>query len=694
MIPKYLTLRNFLSHDFSRINFEKFNMALILGSFDGDLDSSNNAGKSALFEALCWSLTDKSRHKKKNGVVKWDKKSCKVEFEFYIDSALYRVTRIRDKTADESEVALDQWSNKDNKWENISCDTNTATNDKIVKLIGFNYEILANSLYFKQNDISMFATSTPTKRKDILKALLKIEQWDTYQKKAKDHAKNLNTKIEEKSQRLISVKDIEKDIEACKNKIAELKEKIKDANEDYANTSNSLNQMRMKHQNMYGHLAEDEVRLKTIYQELSVTNKRLTEIKVEKSKNKVAIDTAIEELEGIKKKVGALKNRIVDGKGINLEELRTKIITGRTKEKILKESIIELEKEISLSNNCDLCKRPLNKFEIEAIKTRRKKELSDTKSEHNEIQQKLQRAEEKLKEKETLFNDSARAELEKAKCEVRVSKLQSIFDEATSKNRQLAAETVLLEAKDYKKEISELKVKFNKEDKEKLEVIIKEYERKLSELKRQTDKANIEYGSKVNARNDMIKTEKEQKDLQEDIDKLHSEYMVYDKLKEYFGKDGVQAVIIENVIEELENYTNETLSKICNEPTSISIVTQKQNDNGSWAETFDISVKEGGRTDDFDTLSGGGQFRVSLALRLALSSILSKRCGGVVKMLLLDEVATSLDKKGMELFMAVIKKLSESIKILVITHDERLKEKFNEIIVVNKTATGSKAMFV
>ena len=35
--------------------------------------------------------------------------------------------------------------------------------------------------------------------------------------------------------------------------------------------------------------------------------------------------------------------------------------------------------------------------------------------------------------------------------------------------------------------------------------------------------------------------------------KIKDEYAIYDKLKDYFGRDGIQAVIIENVIEEIEN---------------------------------------------------------------------------------------------------------------------------------------------
>ena len=247
--------------------------------------------------------------------------------------------------------------------------------------------------------------------------------------------------------------------------------------------------------------------------------------------------------------------------------------------------------------------------------------------------------------------------------------------------------------RDFKKEISGLKLKFDKDNEEKLQAIIADLDKKVKDTKKKGDRLNVEYGSKIRRRNEITKLQQDQIILQKEIDKLRGEYAVYDKLRDYFGKDGIQSVIIENVIEELENYSNETLAKICNEPTSISIKTQKQTDNGSWAETFEIMVKAGSRTDDFDTFSGGEKFRISLALRLALSNILSKRMGGVLKFLLLDEVSSNLDSKGLDMFISIVKQLGEELKILVITHNERLKERFEDIIVVSKGPNGSQASF-
>ena len=133
MIPKKLKIKNFLSHQYSSIDFDKFNVALILGSYNDNTDESNGSGKSAILEAIRWVLFDKARHKKKDGIIKRDTTACLVEFEFIIDKALYRITRRRNKVVSETDVVLEQWNGS--KYESIGCDTNTATDNKIVEII-------------------------------------------------------------------------------------------------------------------------------------------------------------------------------------------------------------------------------------------------------------------------------------------------------------------------------------------------------------------------------------------------------------------------------------------------------------------------------------------------------------------------------------------------------------------------------
>jgi ABC-type Mn2+/Zn2+ transport system ATPase subunit len=63
--------------------------------------------------------------------------------------------------------------------------------------------------------------------------------------------------------------------------------------------------------------------------------------------------------------------------------------------------------------------------------------------------------------------------------------------------------------------------------------------------------------------------------------------------------------------------------------------------------------------------------------------------GGHAQLLLLDEVSTALDRQGRETFVSLIRLLEREMKILVITHDDHLKEEFDHIITVKRVGSDS-----
>ena len=77
-------------------------------------------------------------------------------------------------------------------------------------------------------------------------------------------------------------------------------------------------------------------------------------------------------------------------------------------------------------------------------------------------------------------------------------------------------------------------------------------------------------------------------------------------------------------------------------------------------------------------ISGGEKFRVSLAIRLALSKILTRRAGVDLELLILDEPGAFLDDNGRNSFVQMINGLKDSFSnILVITHLTELKAAFD-----------------
>lgn len=686
MIPVKLYIENFLSHDESEVDFEAFNVALILGAYNNDTDQSNGAGKSAVFEAIAWALFGRSRHKKKDGVVKRDKRACKIVFDFKVDDQLYRITRKRDKILGESDVTFERWDGTD--FQSITSDTNTATDKNIVETIGVNYEVFINSFYFKQNDISMFAQATSSKRKDTLKSLLKMEKWDAYQKKAKEHRTRLQSQIDAKGKDLIPINEIKADIKQCKDDMRELKSKINQCNQKSTHLNEKLIDAKTQYHSLYGD-SVDPSELSNLQKEYNQAKRRRKQIVAQISENNTAIQNYNENISKAEQRIPIYNERIAAKQGIDIAATRKRVMDGTLKEQAASNKIKKLSQPLRVGTHCDECNRPMTKDEVKELKAKRAEELQKAKTSLGNIRAKLKEIRSLVKKQESALETGSKAEIDKGRIELKISKLKNDIKSLTAENGSLQRELDEINSKNYEGEIEKLKLRFDKEAEEKLRGSIEELGSKIAVIKKRCDRLNIDYGSKASKYKELQTTEKKQLELQKELDKLNSDYAVYDKLHKYFGRDGIQAIIIENVIEELENYANLTLTKMCNEPMTLSIQTQKQTEKGDWNETFDIDISSAGRTDEFETFSGGEQFRISLALRLALSKILAKRMGGTLGFILLDEVSSSLDDKGLDLFMDIVKQLGRELKVLVITHDEKLKDRFENVLMVNKTTVGS-----
>lgn len=114
---------------------------------------------------------------------------------------------------------------------------------------------------------------------------------------------------------------------------------------------------------------------------------------------------------------------------------------------------------------------------------------------------------------------------------------------------------------------------------------------------------------------------------------------------------------------------------------------------------IDVLDHHNGSTRQVDSLSGGEQFKASLALALGLSDEIQSSAGGVrLDTMFVDEGFGSLDGESLQLAIATLQDLTEGNRLVgIISHVEELKNKIDKQIVVEKqksTASGSKAHIV
>jgi len=185
----------------------------------------------------------------------------------------------------------------------------------------------------------------------------------------------------------------------------------------------------------------------------------------------------------------------------------------------------------------------------------------------------------------------------------------------------------------------------------------------------------------------------EKKALEESIAKEAETQEIYAFLKEAFGVNGIQSLLIENTVPELQQETNALLQKLTMNRMSIVIRTQKPlKTKDEMVESLEIDISDAnGEVRDYNTFSGGEKYRVDLALRISLSKLLAAQSGVNLKMLIIDEGFGTQDKDGLEAIIDSIDKISDEFeKIILITHLEKLRDAFEMKITVEKEpARGS-----
>jgi exonuclease SbcC len=164
-------------------------------------------------------------------------------------------------------------------------------------------------------------------------------------------------------------------------------------------------------------------------------------------------------------------------------------------------------------------------------------------------------------------------------------------------------------------------------------------------------------------------------------------------LETAFGKDGVQALLIEQALPEVETRANEILDRLSDGRMSVHFETQaayRDRKREDLKETLDIKISDGAGQRDYEMYSGGEAFRVNFAIRLALSQVLAGRKGARLQTLVIDEGFGSQDNQGIQRLIETINLVRHDFaKILVISHLEELKDAFPARIEVEKTERGS-----
>lgn len=730
MIPLLLETHNFQSHGECVLDFSQLDkITLIIGEYEEATGKSNGAGKTTLFDAIDWVCFDQSRVSgtktlTNDDLVRTGQKEMWVRFTFIAhDGNTYRIKKTHKKRRYQSPVVVEfQTQQESGKWRAVDKDGNRETKKKIIKTLGFDGDIWHYTALCKQHEVAGIASTDSNERLTLIKKLLRLDKWAHYAEVAKARRDEIKAKLAKHSELLEkaqeakqAVKEGNEELKNAKARRTVQKKKIelqKEKIEKFREQINDVNKILGAVEQLRKSVITNRERREAIFAE----NKKLKK-QNEESKGKLEILKA--EFEEKTERQRVIDNTKPDKEKLVNEYRATNTEKGELQTKAGSLSGMfdaTMEQGRTLRNEadsfkklgigaCPTCKNEItdehsekvNKDYDDKLRALREK-AKQLKKEQEETEKILAKATKKLNDiyktqeryNELVAEKNAIIERLKALHEL-VSALQSsgenLANQLIANNKEL--EKLQKEGQSFEQQ---LKTAGGEETTKRHQALIQQLKTENTNLEKlQNEDAELLsvlnfIQKRVQEAEEVVKAAKESS---KGTAELRKEMSIYEILLQDFQKT-IPTMILENSASMIETEVNRCLTTL-SDGFSVRINTQHKNKtNDKVKEVFDIQVIVGDDIRPFELLSGGEKFRVAFAIRVALSIILTQETGIQIGAIFYDEPFNDLDDDGLDKIQEIFVYLSSIFEHqLAITHQNRLKEIFNDVLCVRKGKTGS-----
>lgn len=258
--------------------------------------------------------------------------------------------------------------------------------------------------------------------------------------------------------------------------------------------------------------------------------------------------------------------------------------------------------------------------------------------------------------------------------------------------RSQALQTVRLQAEVLSRQVAQLA-----DPSEQIQKLEQQIQYRRTEL----DEKLAELGRLQQQQHQLQAMQQQETEMRAQLQTLRRQYRVHQELTQAFGRNGIQALMIENVLPHLEAEANQILGRLSANQLHVQFVTQRakrstansrSSDKSSdkLIDTLDILISDVQGTRPYETYSGGEAFRVNFAIRLALARLLSQRSGTALQLLIVDEGFGTQDATGCDRLIGALNAIAPDFAcILAVTHMPHLKEAFQTRIEIHKSEQGS-----
>jgi len=674
---KSLHIRNFQSVREAKLDLARYNLVAIVGEVDKETDASNGAGKSTIGEAIL--VTWYGKTSPGRDIFTYMKDDAE---EMYLE-LVWTMTE-HGKEVEYKVVRQIKKKGRTHKRELFVAGSDkpfgggkTETDRYIETVLGADFETLTAANVFRQREDDAFTSAKVAKRKEYLKNIIGMRLYDEAGKiasrKAHETEKSLVAATSQRDTYQKELDDLslidfdgafkqaDENLDKCKTIISEC-ETTKKAYEDQLYTLRSVQENYQTTQNLV-----------TSYKD------RLTTIT--DSKNSLTADVT-----NVRAQLTQINNAKVELDRLTFhpfdvaryQELPAKIqsVIGTRSGCMGKASVFEnmVTQVESLANNCPTCHQDIQPSHKDKL-------LQDTRAQIKELKDRAATAESELGVLQTEYNNMKSVEIENNQINAKRTELQGLVaNEEALTNRVTAAQETIAklaeEEKTVKAQYDEALIKLKSLPKYSEATAIQYKNGIIAQDQKITETRDIEnqYHDYIGSLKTKQARISELKNSIKDIDKnskdLKKEMHIHNICAEAYSKNGIPALIIDNMFPIIEESANNILAQIDNKH-KLEMSSLKSKVGGGASEGLDIwvhnLVKNTKRL--YETYSGGESTFINIAVRKAISDLLANRKFKRLPFLWMDEVFAFLDTKNRESVIKCMNLLKQEFEqIFIISH--------------------------
>lgn len=680
MYVKNLSLKNFVIFKDVQVSFDNIGLTTINGSWESDVRRSNGSGKSALLESIPYALFGTTRSKQKADIVRRGADKCFVEIEILVNDRHIKIKRQRNHDGT-STAAM--WVNGKQTATQIR-----AVDASVKEYIGLDQDLFELIYFFRQDDQFKFVNASPGERKFHLAKLFDFSAVEACCALAASKRKA----AQEARQRA------EGALEALHSNFGQLPprtvldDRLADLNDELCHyqllqnsRQNYFNRVRLDIENGKLLLADFDEELNKKVVELRELDRQAEDgaRQISSLRSLIQRDTAM-----LKQQREMLKSLDAKGNEKSALDWQKDIDELQHTESMAMSRMSKLDSQVAgyqdvlsdaketAGKTCPTCRQIVTVEHCEHIATDAKKKIEQFIDERSKIAVNLASIREKLGHARD-GRDQARKASHNAR---QIAQFQQSIKDLESSIR--SHKKNLIELEENQPRVQErraiLASNINASGSLDLRNRIKSILDCLTMPSTDIDFDEIKLTSDISRVEESIKSYErlhtQIEDAEAALEKAKADGNVYEKLCEIFGRNGLQAIMIENLVNVIEQFANDILSQM---QTRFEVVlrTQRTIQSGENRETLEVVVYDNGEERMFETYSGGERTLINLALRLSLSRIISSLHGIVMRSLFLDEVFAALDECNRQEAIKVLAFLSKSFdQVFVVSHTDEVKD--------------------